>query len=108
MMYRQKDTRSIAERVSNSTVYWTLLGSLGGLNGLDQLGNNLEQVALDAVVGALEDGGVAVLVDGDDALGILHAGLVLTHDMVCAFAQPTTDSACPLSRRSPRLSPGQG
>ena len=32
----------------------TLLGSLGGLDGLDQLGNNLEQVAGDAVIGNLE------------------------------------------------------
>ena len=54
-----------------------LLGSLGGLDGLDQLGNDLEQVAGDAVVGNLEDGSGLVLVDGDDALGILHASLVL-------------------------------
>ena len=43
----------------------TLLGSLGGLDGLDQLGNDLEQVAGDAVIGNLEDGSGVVLVDGD-------------------------------------------
>ena len=55
----------------------TLLGSLGGLDGLDQLGNDLEQVAHDAVVSHLEDGSGLVLVHGDDALGILHTSLVL-------------------------------
>ena len=53
------------------------LGGLGSLDGLDQLGNDLEQVAHDTVVSHLEDGSGIVLVHGDDALGILHAGLVL-------------------------------
>ena len=59
-------------------IFWSsLLGSLGGLDGLDQLGDDLEQVAGDAVIGNLEDGSGLVLVDGDDALGILHTSLVL-------------------------------
>ncbi len=39
--------------------------------------DDLVQVTNDAVVGDLEDGGVLVLVDGDDELGGLHAGQVL-------------------------------
>ena len=55
----------------------SLLGGLGSLDGLDQHGGDLEQVAADAVVGDLEDGSGVVLVHGDDALGVLHTGLVL-------------------------------
>ena len=47
-----------------------LLRSLGSLDGLDQLGNDLEQVAHDTVVSHLEDGSGIVLVHGDDALEI--------------------------------------
>ena len=55
----------------------SLLGGLGSLDGLDQHGGDLEQVAADAVIGDLEDGSGVVFVHGDDALGILHTGLVL-------------------------------
>ena len=51
-----------------------LLGSLGGLNGVDEHGHDLEQVALDAVVGGLEDGGVAVLVDGEGKIDFIQPG----------------------------------
>ena len=54
-----------------------LLRSLGSLDGIDEQGSDLEQVAADAVVRDLENGGGVVLIDGNDALGILHAGLVL-------------------------------
>ena len=42
--------------------------SLGSLDLLDELGNDLVQIADDAVGGNIEDGGVLVLVDGDDVL----------------------------------------
>src|SRR3546814_14048296 len=42
-----------------------------------ELRHDLEQVADEAEVGDLEDRRVLVLVDGDDGLGILHAGEVL-------------------------------
>src|SRR5499426_1198068 len=42
-----------------------------------ELGQGLEQVGDQAVVGDLEDRGFLVLVDGDDDFGILHAGQVL-------------------------------
>ena len=48
-----------------------------GLEGFDHHRNDFEQVAADAVVGSFEDGGGLILVDRDDALGILHAGQVL-------------------------------
>ena len=51
--------------------------SLGGLDLLDEFGNDLVQIADDAVSGNVEDGGVLVLVDGDDVLGVLHTGNVL-------------------------------
>ena len=54
-----------------------LLGSLSSLDGLDQHGGDLEQVAADAVVGDLEDGSGLALGHRDDALGILHTGFVL-------------------------------
>ena len=54
-----------------------LLGSLGSLDGLDQLGNDLEQVTHDTVISHLEDGSGIVLVHSDDALGVLHTSLVL-------------------------------
>ena len=50
---------------------------LGGLDLLDQFGNDLVQVANDAIGSNAEDGGILILVDGDDGLGILHAGNVL-------------------------------
>ncbi len=40
-------------------------------------GTTLNRSPHDAVVSHLEDGSGIVLVDGDDALGILHTGLVL-------------------------------
>ena len=45
--------------------------------GLCQRRHDLEQVADDAVLGDVEDRCVFVLVDGDDDLGIGHAGQVL-------------------------------
>src|SRR5690606_27531282 len=36
-----------------------------------------EEIGDEAVVGHLENGGLLVLVDGDDDLGVLHAGKVL-------------------------------
>ena len=51
--------------------------SLGSLDLLDQLGNDLVQIADDAVGGDVEDRGVLVLVDSDDVLGVLHTGNVL-------------------------------
>ena len=50
---------------------------LGGFDLLDQFGNDLVQVANDAIGSNAEDGGILILVDGDDGLGILHAGNVL-------------------------------
>src|SRR5262245_17806716 len=50
---------------------------LGGVDALHQLGDGGEQIGHEAVVGDLEDGRVAVLVDGDDDLGSLHPGEVL-------------------------------
>ena len=54
-----------------------LLRGLGSLDSLDQHRGDLEQIAADAVIGDLEDGSGVVLVDGNDALGILHTSLVL-------------------------------
>ena len=51
--------------------------SLCCLDLLDQLRHDLEQIAHDAVVSNAEDGSTLVLVDGDDALRILHTGGVL-------------------------------
>src|SRR5262249_33078923 len=51
-----------------------------GLQRLDrrrEAGHHFEGVADDAVVGALEDGRLGVLVDGDDELARAHAGQVL-------------------------------
>src|SRR5690606_4963063 len=42
-----------------------------------QFGQDGEEVADEAVIGDLEDRGFLVLVDGDDDLGILHAGQML-------------------------------
>ena len=50
---------------------------LYSLEGLDHLGNDLEEVSYDTVVCDLEDRSSIVLVYRDDALGILHACLVL-------------------------------
>ena len=47
------------------------------LESVDHHGNNLEQVAADAVVSNFEDGSGVVLVDSDDALGVRHTSLVL-------------------------------
>ncbi len=54
-----------------------LHSSLSSLDGLDQLRNNLEQVAGDTVISHLKDGSGSILVHSDDALGILHTSLVL-------------------------------
>ena len=54
-----------------------LLGSLLSLDLSDHFRYHLEQITGDAIVGNLEDGRGLVFVDGDDALGILHTGLVL-------------------------------
>src|SRR5690606_4516501 len=43
----------------------------------DELRNDVEQVAHQAVVGHREDRRFRVLVDGDDGLRVLHAGQVL-------------------------------
>ena len=53
------------------------LSSLCCLDLLDQLGHDLEQIAHDAVVGNTEDGCALILVDSDDALGVLHTSGVL-------------------------------
>ena len=52
-----------------------LLRSLDCADSLGQHGNDLEQVAADAIVGDLKDGSSLVLVDSDDALGVLHTSL---------------------------------
>src|SRR5579863_5049704 len=44
---------------------------------VDELGDDLEEVADDAVVGDLEDGRLGILVDRHDRLAGLHAGPVL-------------------------------
>src|SRR5882724_9798189 len=46
---------------------------LPGLQGLDELGEDLVDVAHDAEVGHREDRRLGVLVDGDDVLRALHA-----------------------------------
>ena len=51
--------------------------SLCCLDLLDQLRHDLEQIAHDAVVGNTEDGCALILVDSDDALGVLHTSGVL-------------------------------
>lgn len=50
---------------------------LGRLDSLDELGDSVKEVGNETDVGDLEDGCVGVLVDGDDELGLLHAGKVL-------------------------------
>src|ERR687889_895704 len=52
-----------------------LASRLGQL--LLELRQELEQIPDEAVVGDLEDRRLLVLVDGDDDLGVLHAGQVL-------------------------------
>src|SRR5690606_14839145 len=47
------------------------------LQGRDELGDGLEQVGDEPVVGELKDGGFGIFVDGDDGLGALHPGDVL-------------------------------
>ena len=47
------------------------------LEGLDQLGQHLVDVAHHSEVGDGEDGGFLILVDGDDVLGALHTDHVL-------------------------------
>src|SRR5215207_3464547 len=54
-----------------------LLAALLGLDRLGQLGRDLVQVADHAEVAELEDRRVLVLVDREDALGVLHSHLVL-------------------------------
>ena len=55
-----------------------VLTCLVGLDGLGQLGNDHVQVAHNAQIRQLHHGAGLVLVDGDDELGVLHAGQVLT------------------------------
>ena len=50
---------------------------LYSLEGLDHLGNDLEEVSYDTVVCDLEDRSGLVLVDGDDQIGLFHTGKVL-------------------------------
>ncbi len=54
-----------------------LLGSLCSADCFDHHRSNLEQVAADAVVCYVEDRSSIVLVNSNDALGILHTSLVL-------------------------------
>ena len=54
-----------------------LLSFLSSLDSFNQHGSNLEQVTADAVVSNFKDGSIFVLVNSDDAFGILHTGLVL-------------------------------
>src|SRR5699024_1276249 len=56
---------------------WPEPSCLGLLDFLGGLRRDLEQVADDAEVRNLEDRGLLILVDGDDGLRRLHAGLVL-------------------------------
>src|SRR5439155_11507037 len=51
--------------------------SLSPLYGLDDGGNDLEEIPDDPVVRDLEDGRVGILVDGDDGAGSLHADQML-------------------------------
>ena len=50
---------------------------LFGFERLDHHRNDLKEIAADAVVGSLKDGSGFVLIDRNDALGILHTGKVL-------------------------------
>src|SRR5581483_4272322 len=52
-------------------------GAEVGLGGLGKLGNDVEDVAHDPIVGNLENRGVGVLVDGDDETRRGHAREVL-------------------------------
>ena len=52
---------------------WLLLGQFL-LDQLGQGGNDLEEVAHDAVVRDVEDGSGLILVDGNDKIGFFHAG----------------------------------
>ena len=54
-----------------------LLSSLCSFDLLDQLRHDLEQIAHNAVVGNAKDRCAFVLVDGNDALRILHTSGVL-------------------------------
>ena len=79
---RAKKEDGSEEPPSNNSGYCTIrkeiygsLRSLGCFDLLDQFRHDLEQVAHDAVIGHAEDGCALVLVDGDDALRILHAGV---------------------------------
>src|SRR4029077_7513580 len=53
------------------------LGSLAAIELGGELGEDLEQIADEAVIGDLEDRRLLVLVDRDDDLRILHAGEML-------------------------------
>src|SRR5712664_2936767 len=59
------------------------MAATGALSGLDffhtsgAAGHDFEDVADDAVLGDFEDGGVGILVDGDDGARALHADDVL-------------------------------
>src|SRR3546814_18800210 len=53
---------------------------------IGEFGDDFVEVADEADVGDLEDGGVLILVDGDDGLRILHAGEVLAHARVAVRA----------------------
>ncbi len=44
---------------------------------IDELWNNLEQIANNSKVGKLEDGRFGIRVDGDDRFGLFHAREVL-------------------------------
>src|SRR5690349_4482209 len=67
-------------RTKRKTTLWAVIGSVSLLrltHRARERGNDLEDVADDAVVGDLEDRRLLVLVDGDDRLRRAHAGEVL-------------------------------
>ena len=64
------------------------------LQSLRQHGDNLVQISDDAEVGDAEDGRELVLVDGDDEVGLFHAGEVL---------DGTTDTASHVEVRADSL-----
>src|SRR5436190_1544794 len=68
----------MTNRISSSGARYVLTGvSLTRRQRGDECGQDLEQVADQAVVGDLEDRRLGVLVDRDDHLAVLHAGEVL-------------------------------
>src|SRR5688572_5506116 len=71
-------SRNTGSSYSPTLMNWSLLPTgAERLRGFRELGQDLEDVTHDAVVGDLEDGRVGVLVDAHDHLGRRHPGQVL-------------------------------